>query len=171
VWGTRRRPCDKPVRPVSDQLPDVWLKHSGQRPSDVNSRWSRCREANRERITQVEGRSRPEALHRSARALRLHHAPGASGTRRARACRGVTATQSRRAGDGPISWHRPRERGVAAPRGRNRAAFARRSTRASSRPGGRRPAVSLTSIATVTSGYMAAGLKGMTNGRRHSKCT
>jgi hypothetical protein len=31
--------------------------------------------------------------------------------------------------------------------------------------------VSLTSIATVTSGYVAAGLKGMTNGRRHSKCT
>jgi hypothetical protein len=45
------------VRPVSDQLPDVWLKHSGQRSRAVNSRWSRCREGNRERITQVEGRS------------------------------------------------------------------------------------------------------------------
>ena len=141
----------------------------GSAPSTATGRGAE--EADRKRIMQAEGRSRPEALRGIARALRLHHAPGASGTRRARDCRGVTATQSRRSGDGPISWHRPREREVAAPRCRNRAAFARRSTRASSRPGGRRPAVSLTSIATVTSGYVAAGLKGMTNGRRHSKCT
>src|SRR4051812_44157365 len=68
-------------------------------------------EADRERIIRVEGRSRPQArLRRLASALRLRHAPGASGRRRARDCRGGAAAQSRRAGDGPISRHRTRGR-------------------------------------------------------------
>src|SRR4051794_18104030 len=68
-------------------------------------------EADRERIIRVEGRSRPQArFRRLASALRLRHAPGASGRRRARDCRGGAAAQSRRAGDGPISRHRARGR-------------------------------------------------------------
>lgn len=78
----------------------------------------------------------------------IAHAPGASGRRRVRNCRGGAAAQSRRAGDGPISRHRARgcarkggapgryalalprccrpcglrERGAVAPQGCNRAA-------------------------------------------------
>src|SRR5438046_1801316 len=40
LWGTRRRSCDKPVRPVSDQLSDVcWsIRGSGPAPSSPAGR-------------------------------------------------------------------------------------------------------------------------------------
>jgi hypothetical protein len=110
-------------------------------------------------IIRVGDRSRSQArLYKLAGTLRLRRAQGASARRRARDRRNIAAAQPRRAGNGPISRHRPkararqggapgryavappgcsrpcgvRERGAAAPRGRDRAAFARGATQAHS---------------------------------------